>query len=128
MRGDLAEEEKECPMPTPKDLLPSYTLQDVKNFLDTFQRVDEDLSGTLDVNEWVEFLSGDKTNGLSKNQARKLFNNVDMTSQGVLSVKDLVPIVFEKGDKPLQEIISNYLEDQIAKVSEYLYDVMRAYD
>jgi hypothetical protein len=33
----------------------------------------------------------------------------------VLSVKDLVPIVFSKGDKQQQSLISNYLEEQIAK-------------
>ena len=32
----------------------------------------------------------------------------------MLSVSDLVPIVFSKGDKQLFELLSNYLEEQIA--------------
>jgi hypothetical protein len=82
LKGELGEDEKEARMPTAKDLLPSYTIADVRNFLETFQRVDVDLSGTLDVNEWVEFLSGDNNKNISKHQARLLFNNVDMSSQG----------------------------------------------
>lgn len=81
-RGELADAEKEARMPTAKDLLPSYTIADVRSFLDTFQRVDEDMSGTLDVNEWVEFLTGDHNKTITKHQARTLFNTVDMTSQG----------------------------------------------
>ena len=81
-RGELAETEKEARVPTAKDLLPSYTMNDVRGFLETFQRVDEDMSGTLDVNEWVEFLSGDNNKNITKHQARTLFNTVDMTSQG----------------------------------------------
>ena len=85
----------------------------------------------------MEFLSGDANNTISRQQARRLFNNVDMSSQGnhgftvnlclrilfcnfayilgLLSVKDLVPIVFSKADKHQQEIITHYLEEQIAK-------------
>jgi Ca2+-binding EF-hand superfamily protein len=33
----------------------------------------------------------------------------------VLTVKDLVPIVFSKADKQQQDLVANYLEDQIAK-------------
>ena len=82
LRGELDEAEEEIRMPTAKDLLPSYTLADVRSFLDTFQRVDVDMSGTLDVNEWVEFLSGENNKNISKHQARTLFSNVDMSSQG----------------------------------------------
>lgn len=85
-RGELADAEKEARMPTAKDLLPSYTIADVRNFLETFQRVDVDLSGTLDVNEWVEFLSGDNNKNITKHQARTLFNSVDMTLQGECAV------------------------------------------
>ena len=53
VRGQLNDHEKEARMPTAKDLLPSYTIADVKNFLDTFQRVDVDMSGTLDADEVI---------------------------------------------------------------------------
>jgi hypothetical protein len=37
---------------TTRMLLPYYKIEDVKNFMDTFSKVDEDFSGDLDIDEW----------------------------------------------------------------------------
>lgn len=39
---------------TSRDLLPFYKMLDLKNFLDIYHRVDDDLSGDLNVDEWLQ--------------------------------------------------------------------------
>ena len=41
---------------TTRDLLPFYKILDLKNFLEIYHKVDVDLSGDLNVDEWLEVL------------------------------------------------------------------------
>lgn len=99
---------------TNRMLLPFYKLADVQHFLDIFQKVDEDYSGDLDPNEWVKFLTTlNKT--ISTQQARSVFMQVDVNNNGVLSIRDLIPVVFSKANKETQRNIIKYVDSEVSK-------------
>jgi Ca2+-binding EF-hand superfamily protein len=116
-----------CELKT-RDLLPSYTMADVENFLNIFSRADKGYSGDLDENEWVDFFT--KFNkSMTPLAARQLFSSVDLNHDGSLSVRELVPIVFAKASPEQIEKISNYLEFEVAKnVSDDTMDLARKED
>jgi Ca2+-binding EF-hand superfamily protein len=97
-----------------RSLLPYYKLADVKHFLDAFQKVDEDYSGDLDIEEWCQFLTS-FNKSLSKQHCRTIFNRVDRKGEGVLSVRELIPVVFSQANKDQQALITKYLEIEISK-------------
>jgi Ca2+-binding EF-hand superfamily protein len=95
-------------------LLPYYKLSDVKHFLDAFQKVDEDYSGDLDIEEWCNFLTS-FNKSLSKQHCRTIFHRVDRNGEGVLSIRELIPVVFSKANKEQQALITKYMEIEISK-------------
>lgn len=97
-----------------RSLLPYYKLSDVKHFLDAFQKVDEDYSGDLDIEEWCQFLTS-FNKSLSKQHCRTIFHRVDRKGEGVLSVRELIPVVFSQASKDQQALITKYLEIELSK-------------
>lgn len=95
-------------------LLPYYKLADVKHFLDAFQQVDEDYSGDLDIDEWCNFLTS-FNKSFSKQHCRTIFNRVDKNGEGVLSVRELIPVVFSQASKDQQTLITKYMEIELSK-------------
>ncbi|CAE7525748.1 unnamed protein product, partial [Symbiodinium microadriaticum] len=101
-------------MLTTRILLPFYKMSDVKHFLDIFQKVDEDYSGDLDPDEWCKFFTSlNKT--VTEQQARAIFNRVDVHGDGFLSIRDLIPVVFSKASKEVRSVIVTYVEAEVSK-------------
>ena len=99
---------------TTRMLLPHYKMADLKNFLSIFQNVDEDLSGDLDVEEWVKFFAAvNKT--VTPYEARMMFNKIDQKGDGFLTVNDLIPVVFSNANKEQQEMIQRFLQSELSK-------------
>ena len=101
---------------TNRQLAPSYKVSDVQTFLDIFLTVDTDYSGDLDIDEWVKLITrrdAGSTQTMSKQQARMIFLRFDTKGEGYLTVRDLVPIVFNKANKEQRILISKMLEGQI---------------
>jgi len=99
---------------TTRMLLPYYKLENVKQFMDIFSSVDQDFSGDLDVNEWVNlFIKMDS--GQSAHNARMIFLQLDRSGDGYLSMKELVPIVFNKASKQQKKLILRYADSEILK-------------
>lgn len=95
-------------------LLPSYKLADVQHFLNIFQKVDEDYSGDLDPTEWVKFLTT-LNKSITQQQARSIFMQVDKNHNGVLSIRDLIPVVFNKANKETLRHIIKYVDSETLK-------------
>jgi Ca2+-binding EF-hand superfamily protein len=97
---------------TNRALLPYYKVDEVRHFLDVFMMVDVDFSGDLDVNEWVKlFTSMNKS--ITPHQARMIFLQVDVSGDGYLSIKELIPIVFSKATKEQQKLIMAYADSEV---------------
>lgn len=98
---------------TTRSLLPFYKMADVKHFVQIFQKVDEDYSGYLDVNEWVKFFSS--LNKVSDRHAREIFMQVDKKNVGLIGIVDLIPVVFNQANKEQQKLITQFVEGEITK-------------
>ena len=99
---------------TTRMLLPYYKVDNVKFFMDVFSSVDSDFSGDLDVNEWVKlFTTMDATQ--SAHNARMIFLQIDKSGDGFLSMKELIPIVFNQATKNQQKLILKYSQSEIIK-------------
>jgi Ca2+-binding EF-hand superfamily protein len=94
--------------------VPNYKLADVRNFLDGFFRVDKNLSGLLDVDEWVEFfLTMNKS--MTAQAARQLFSHVDTNRDGVLSLHELVPVIFSEATSSQVSLILKYIDEEVTR-------------
>ena len=99
---------------TTRMLLPYYKLENIKQFMDIFSSVDQDFSGDLDINEWVNlFIKMDA--GQSAHNARMIFLQLDKSGDGYLSMKELIPIVFNKASKQQKKLIQRYADSEIIK-------------
>lgn len=97
---------------TNKMLLPFYKVEDVRHYMDIFSAVDIDFSGDLDVHEWVKlFTSMDKSQ--SAHEARMIFMQLNKAGDGVLTSKDLIPIIFNKANKEQMTLIQLYVDSEI---------------
>jgi Ca2+-binding EF-hand superfamily protein len=99
---------------TTRALLPYYKIEDVKNFMETFSKVDEDFSGDLDIDEWVKLFALLNEN-VPAQQARMIFMKVDDNQDGSISIRELVPIVFNKANKDQMKLIINHVESELVK-------------
>jgi Ca2+-binding EF-hand superfamily protein len=97
-----------------RDLVPHYKLSDVKNFLNAFFRVDKNLSGYLDVEEWVEFFLA-MNQLMSSQSARQLFSHIDSNRDGVLSLHELVPVIFAEASPNQVAIILKHIDDEVTR-------------
>ena len=112
---------------TTRVLLPYYKLADVKHFLEIFRKVDQDYSGDLDPDEWVNFLTGMNAS-VSAQQARAIFNRVDVQGQGFLSFRELIPVIFNNATKDVQRLILKYVETEMSKWKAYGKNVLAEAD
>lgn len=48
-------------------------------------------------------------------QARAIFNRVDVNGEGCLSIQDLIPVVFGQATKEIQRAIVMYIEAEVSK-------------
>lgn len=102
-----------------RDLIPHYKVSDVKNFLNAFFRVDKNLSGYLELEEWVEFFQ-DLNASMSALSARLLFSHVDVNGDGVLSLHELVPVIFPEASLAQVKLILKFIDDEITRsMSQY---------
>lgn len=97
-----------------RDLVPHYKLSDVKNFLDGFFRVDKNMSGMLDLEEWVEFFLS-MNDSMTAHSARQLFSHIDSNGDGVLTLHELVPVIFSQGTTSQVSLILKYVDDEISR-------------
>jgi Ca2+-binding EF-hand superfamily protein len=97
-----------------RDLVPNYKLSDVKNFLNAFFRVDKNLSGYLDLEEWIEFFQA-LNETMSAQSARQLFSHVDTNGDGVLSMQELVPVIFAAATSTQVTMILKYIDAELAR-------------
>lgn len=74
---------------------PHYSGSDIDHFRTCFNYVDVDLSGTLSMEEWSIFLSRMKQN-LDELEAQLLFLHADSDHDGVVTMRELIAIVFQK--------------------------------
>jgi Ca2+-binding EF-hand superfamily protein len=126
-RVDVATLGENKPLST-RILLPYYKMADVKHFLDAFQKVDEDYSGDLNIDEWCNFLMSLGGKSLDIQQARTIFYGIDMQGDGVVSVKDLIPVVFGKATSNQQKLITKYLELEISRRKAIGKDILTEHD
>ena len=122
---------------TTRDLLPYYKILDLKNFLEIFHKVDNDFSGDLNVNEWLQvylkrvmhsncffikpfcfqfFYAFNKSITIS--QARTMFVKLDEDKDGFLSLRDLIPVIFSKANREQLVLITKYLEAEVVTKKE----------
>jgi Ca2+-binding EF-hand superfamily protein len=52
---------------------------------------------------------------VTQQQARGIFNRVDVNGEGCLSIEDLIPVVFGKASKEVQKMIVTYIEAEVSK-------------
>lgn len=104
------------PVLTARALLPSYKMSDVKGFLEVFTRTDEDFTGDLNINEWVKLFAL-FSKSIPAHECKLLFLQIDTKNEGVLTFRDIVPIVFTKADKTQMKLIISYLESEISTKS-----------
>lgn len=95
-------------------LLPHYKLSDVTDFLNVFFRVDVDFSGNLDIDEWIEFFTA-FNKSMSTQSARQLFSHIDTNRDGLLSLHELVPVIFPEATPNQQGMIARYIEDEVSR-------------
>ena len=48
-------------------------------------------------------------------QARAIFNRIDVQGDGFLQINDLIPVVFSKSKKDIQQLIITYIENEVSK-------------
>lgn len=102
---------------TNRMLLPSYKMADVRGFLDVFNRTDEDFTGDLNINEWCKLFSV-FSKSIPQHEIKLMFLQVDTKKEGVLTFRDIVPIVFSKADKNQIKWIIQFLEGEIVQKSD----------
>lgn len=79
---------------------PHYSLAEVLHFRGNFNSVDVDMSGTLDMNEWMKFLHR-MNQKMSPTDAQLLFMHIDHDRSGTIEMSELLPVVFSNA-KPDQ--------------------------
>jgi Ca2+-binding EF-hand superfamily protein len=99
---------------TTRHLLPYYKLEAVHQFMDIFAKVDENFSGDLDVNEWIKLFSS-LNESVTEQEARMIFMKIDKDSNGFLTMRELIPVVFNKATKEQQRMIIQYTEMELTK-------------
>jgi len=105
------------PVLTTRMLLPYYKLEAVHQFMDIFAKVDENFSGDLDVNEWIRLFSS-LNESVPVLEARMIFMKIDKDSDGYLTMRELIPVVFSKATLEQKRAIISYAEMELTKKIE----------
>jgi len=87
---------------------PHYNASDIIEFRNSFNYVDSDLSGTINIEEWHVFMSCLNQN-LSETEARILFLHIDRDKDGIVSMRELIAIVFQRCKPEQQKLIYHKL-------------------
>jgi hypothetical protein len=95
---------------TTRMLLPYYKLDAVHQFMDIFAKVDENFSGDIDVNEWIKLFAS-LSDTVSELESRMIFMKIDKDSDGFLTMRELIPVVFSKANKEQQRYVCIYDDD-----------------
>jgi WD40 repeat protein/Ca2+-binding EF-hand superfamily protein len=99
---------------TTRQLLPYYRLESVHQFMDIFAKVDENFSGDLDVNEWIRLFTS-LNESIPVQEARMIFMKIDKDGDGFLSIRELIPVVFNKATRDQLKLIIQYAELELTK-------------
>jgi Ca2+-binding EF-hand superfamily protein len=110
---------------TTRALLPFYKVQDIKHFLDIFAKVDEDFSGDLDIREWVNLFTSLNKN-IPPQEARMIFMKLDRDQNGVVSLRELIPVIFSKATKNQLKLIIEFAESEMIRKVEGVATVTRS--
>jgi WD40 repeat protein len=102
---------------TTRQLLPYYRLESVHQFMDIFAKVDENFSGDLDVNEWIRLFTS-LNESIPAQEARMIFMKIDKDGDGFLSIRELIPVVFNKATREQLKLIVQYAELELTKKIE----------
>jgi Ca2+-binding EF-hand superfamily protein len=105
------------PILTTRMLLPYYKLEAVHQFMDIFAKVDENFSGDLDVNEWIRLFTS-LNESVPVLEARMIFMKIDKDSDGFLTMRELIPVVFNKATNEQKRAIIAYAEMELTKKIE----------
>lgn len=105
------------PVLTTRMLLPYYKLEAVHQFMDIFAKVDENFSGDLDVNEWIRLFTS-LNESVPVLEARMIFMKIDKDSDGFLTMRELIPVVFNKATQEQKRNIIAYAEMELTKKIE----------
>ena len=88
---------------------PNYTLDEVKHFYTCFSRVDKDMTGDIDVDEWQLFLTG-MDQEMSATDSRRLFMHIDANHNGVISMDEICKVVFNRATPEQLKTMVNVME------------------
>ena len=99
---------------TNRDLVPHYKVQDVYEFLSAFFRVDTNCSGYLDLEEWVDFFRS-LNDTMSPQSVRQLFTHVDHDGDGVISLHELIPVIFAEASPSQLSLIKKYIDEEVTR-------------
>jgi Ca2+-binding EF-hand superfamily protein len=103
---------KRLPTLTARDLLPSYKMADVTNFLRIFHDIDTNYTGVLDASEWIMFFTT-LNSQVDQHYAKLMFYQIDSNGDGVLSIHELLPVVFPKANRDKLNLIEEYMDHAI---------------
>ena len=87
---------------------PHYTANDITEFRNSFNYVDSDLSGTINIEEWHMFMNCLNQN-LTDTESRLLFLHIDRDRDGIVSMRELISIVFQRCKPEQQKLIYHKL-------------------
>ena len=110
-----------------RDLMPSYKMVDVTNFLRQFLAMDTEFNGTLDVREWVEFFTSLNSH-VDQHYAKLMFYQLDTDGNGELSIDELLPVIFVKASKEQLDLIEEYMEYVISKQQLHINHSLTEHD
>lgn len=85
--------------------------------MDIFAKVDENFSGDLDVNEWIRLFTS-LNESVPVLEARMIFMKIDKDSDGFLTMRELIPVVFNKATPEQKRAIIAYAEMELTKKIE----------
>ena len=88
----------------------SSTQADVESFRDSFNFVDVDLSGMINMEEWFLFL-GRMNQKLSPIESQLLFLHIDKDRDGEITMRELLAIVFQKATAKQLNTMHRHLWD-----------------
>ncbi|OQS07576.1 hypothetical protein THRCLA_20117 [Thraustotheca clavata] len=90
---------------------PHYSAREVLEFGDTLQRFDKDLSGDIDIDEWLKIMMAfiPKAKAHDVAIARDLFATVDSNNDGLISHQELLHIVFLQASKEQLMFMEEYI-------------------
>ena len=110
-----------------KHLMPSYKMVDVTNFLRIFCSIDKSFTGVLNISEWVKFFTAINSH-VDERYAQSIFYEIDNNGDGVLSINELLPLIFTKANKEQLILIEEYLEHEISQQKNHINHSLTEHD